>query len=88
MSFTRKDGDRLVAILLSTWAVCAVVGWTVSVIADRSALNAFIVMFAVCISAIVVVCLGRRDLLSSLLLIGGGLIAFSLTVFLFKLLGL
>jgi len=88
MSFTKKDGDRLIVILLSTWGVCAVAGWVVSIIADRSAINAFIVMFATCITAVVVVCLARRDLLSSLLLIGGGLLAFSLTVFVFKLLGL
>lgn len=57
-------------------------------LSDLSALNAFIKMFAVCISAIVFAHLVRRDLLSSLLLIGGGLIAFAITVFLFKLLGL
>ena len=88
MSFTKKDGDRLFVLLLSNWGICAVGGWIISVIADRSALNAFIVMFAVCIAALVVMFLARRDLLSSLLLIGGGLLAFSLTVFVFKLLGL
>lgn len=88
MTFTKAKGNRLIAILLSSWAVCVVVGLMISALSERRALDAFIVMFAIVVASVIAACLFRRDLLSALLLVGGGLIAFAITVVLVNLLGL
>ena len=88
MTFTKEKGNRLIAILLSSWAVCVIVGLMISAVSERPALDAFIVMFAIVVGSVIAVSLFRRDLLSALLLVGGGLFAFAITVVLENLLGL
>lgn len=88
MIFTRDKGNRLIAILLSSWAICVVAGLMISVVSERRALDAFILMFAIAVGSVIAACLFRRDLLSALLLVGGGLLAFAITVVLANLLGL
>ena len=87
MTFTKEKGNRLIAILLSSWTACVTVGLMISVLSEHRALDAFIVMFAIVIASVITVCLFRRDLLSSLLLVGGGLFAFAITVVLANILG-
>lgn len=60
----------------------------ISALSERRALDAFIVMFAIVVGSVIAVYLFRRDLLSALLLVGGGLITFAVTVVLANLLGL
>jgi len=88
MTFTKEKGNRLIAIVLSTWAVCVIAGLMISALSERRALDAFIVMFAIVVGSVIAVYLFRRDLLSALLLVGGGLITFAVTVVLANLLGL
>jgi len=79
MSFTKQHGNRLLVLLGANWLGSLFVAFAVSVLSGREVIPIFIVAFAICIAAIVLVLLWRRDLLSSLLMIGGGLIAFALT---------
>ena len=88
MTFTEEKGNRLIAIILSSWAVCVVTGLMISALSERRALDAFIVMFAIVVGSVIAVYLFRRDVLSALLLVGGGLITFAITVVLANLLGL
>ncbi|VXB61578.1 hypothetical protein [Brevundimonas sp. G8] len=88
MIFTKEKGNRLIAIILSSWVVCVVTGLMISAVSERRALDAFIVMFAIVVGSAIAAYLFSRDLLSALLLVGGGLIAFAVTVVLATLLGL
>lgn len=88
VSFTRLTGNRLIAILLFNWVGSVVGALMVSVLSDRKAIDVFNVMFAVVVGSVVVVYLLKRDLLSSLLLVSGGLMAFTITVTLATLFGL
>ena len=88
MTFTKEKGDRLIAILLASWGSCVVVGLMISALSERRALDVFIVMFAIVVAGVIAAYLFKRDLLSALLLVGGGLIAFAITVVLANLLGL
>lgn len=88
VSFTKQNGNRLIAILLSTWAGSVVGALMVSAVSDRSAIDVFNVVFAIVVGSVVVVYLFKRDLLSSLLLVGGGLMAFAITVAVASLLSL
>lgn len=86
-AFTKGDGNRLIAILLGAWAVCLGAALAISSTTDHSTLYWFMVMFGICIAVAVLHRLLRKDLLSSLLLIGGALIAFAITVKVMELLG-
>lgn len=88
VSFTRQTGNRLIAILLVNWVGSVVGALMVSILSDRTAIDVFNVMFAVVVGSVVVVYLLKRDLLSSLLLVSGGLMAFAITVTLATLFGL
>ena len=88
VSFTKQTGNRLIAILLSNWVGSVVGALMVSAVSDRRAIDVFNVMFALVVGSVVVIYLLKRDLLSSLLLVGGGLMAFAITVTLATLFGL
>ena len=88
VSFTRQTDNRLIAILLFNWVGSVVGALMVSILSDRKGIDVFTVMFAVVVGSVVVVYLLKRNLLSSLLLVSGGLMAFAITVMLATLFGL
>ena len=79
-NFTKGDGNRLTVLLFINWAVSVLLGGAVYVLSRTPFLSTFIIVLATCCGALIVVLLAKRDLLSALLMLGGGLMAFSLTV--------
>ena len=78
MSFTKQQGNRLLLLLGANWLGSLILAFALFSLPGRDVVSTFIVGFAICTGAIVLVLLWRRDLLSSLLMIGGGLMLFAL----------